>query len=444
MGNPGTPQEISTPRRENSRSLQPNGHVDLKALNVGRDIKLLIQHGDTVGDCPSPSGALTDVLSALVSAGCDDELIARLCLLEDHGISSLPRAKGPAWLQKEVQQVRRVLSTQTRRADGEPETGRDLLAGQRRPAKTIVDGLLNEGMVLFGGKPKRGKSWLMLDLALSVGTGSPVWRHFSVPEPQPVLYISLEDGRDDVRERLLAIQPGATDTGMLEFLYDFPRLNEGGLEKLHGYAESSRYRLIIIDVLARIEPPGKAGSDKTYHNIYDMLAPLQKIRQRHPFTIILVTHLRKAEAHDVFDGLHGSVAYQGAQDALWVLERPLKSASGVMHILGRRGPQQGLHLSFTGEHWEFVGHDEEVRYSQERQLVRELLQETDHRGLSIADVLKGLSQPHERYKSVKQLMYRMVKEGDSVRVARGRYGAAQQAWQQDMDLNESNSGAIGK
>jgi len=421
MRNLGTPQEISTSRPEFSRSLQPNGHVDLKALKVSLDIKLLIQHGDTVGEYPSPSEALTAVLSALVSAGCDDELIARLCLLEAHGISDLPRSKGPAWLHKELMQVQSKVSSLIRHTNGEPETGHDLLAGRRQPPKTIVDGLLHEGMILFGGKPKRGKSWLMLDLALSVGTGNSVWRHFSVPEPQSVLYISLEDGRDDVRDRLLTIQPGTTDTGMLEFLYDFPRLNQGGLEKLQGYAENGRYRLIIIDVLARIEPPGKRGSDKTYHDIYDMLAPLRAIRQQYPFCMVLVTHLRKAEAQDVFDGLHGSVAYQGAQDALWVLERPLKSATGVIHILGRRGPQQGLHLSFTGEHWEFVGHDEDMKYSQERQDVLDLLDEYD-RDMTINEVNRHLMKPRDRYRATQQLMYRMHREGQLVKRGRGHYG----------------------
>ena len=405
-------------------SIQPqNGHIDLKALNVAADIKYLIQQGDSIGQYPSPTEALSTALSALVDAGCTDDHIARLCLLETHGISELPREKGPAWLQEELMQVRRKVSSLARHTDGEPEAGRDLLADRRQPPKTIVDGLLHEGMILFGGKPKRGKSWLMLDLALSVGTGIPVWRHFAVPEPQPVLYISLEDGRDDVRERLLTIRPDITDTGMLEFLYDFPRLNEGGLEKLRGYAESGRYRLVIIDVLAMIEPPGKRGSDKTYHDIYDMLAPLRKIRHQHPFCMILVTHLRKAEAQDIFDGLHGSVAYQGAQDALWVLDRPLKSASGVMHILGRRGPQQGLHLSFTGEHWEFVGHDEDVRHSQECQDILDLIEEHE-RSLSISQVVKYLSQPRTRYRATQMIMHRMSQKGTLVRVGRGQYDSA--------------------
>ena len=66
---------------------------------------------------------------------------------------------------------------------------------------------------------------------------------------------------------LFAIQPGLTDTGKLQFLYNFPRLNEGGLQKLRGFAESGRYRLIIIDVLARIESTDRRASDKSYHDI---------------------------------------------------------------------------------------------------------------------------------------------------------------------------------
>ena len=431
MQSQGKPHQIS---------MQPqNGHVDLKGLSVAPEIKYLIQYGDSIGQYPSRAEALSAVLLALVGAGYDDDTITRLCLLETHGISELPREKGPAWLQEELNKARRKVSSQARRAEGEPETGHELLAGPRQPPKTIVDGLLHEGMILFGGKPKRGKSWLMLDLALSVGTGSPVWRHFAVPEPQPVLYISLEDGRDNIRERLQAIQPAITDTGRLEFLYGFPRLNEGGLDKLRGYAESNRFRLIIIDVLARIEPPGKRGSDKSYHDIYEMLAPLQEIRHQHPLCLILVTHLRKAEAQDIFDGLHGSVAYQGVQDSLWVLERPLKHSIGVVHILGKRDHQQGLYVSFEDGHWEFLGYDEDMKFSQARQDVIDILKEYD-RDLSIAEVNKYLSQPRDRYRATKQIMHRMLQDSQIVRTRRGRYTFVPSSENQVTKGNEVTQG----
>ena len=213
------------------------------------DIKYLIQHGDSIGQYPSRAEALSAALLALVGAEYDDDTITRLCLLETHCISELPQEKGPAWLQEELNKARRKVSSQARRAEGEPETGHELLAGPRQPPKTIVDGLLHEDMILFGGKPKRGKSWLMLDLALSVGTGNPVWRHFPVPEPQPVLYLALEDGRGRIQRPLRAIQPGIETTGRLQLLYDFPLLNDGGIERLRHYIETGRYRLVVIDVL---------------------------------------------------------------------------------------------------------------------------------------------------------------------------------------------------
>jgi predicted ATP-dependent serine protease len=37
----------------------------------------------------------------------------------------------------------------------------------------IVEGLISKGLTILGGSPKIGKSWLALDLAISVANGSP-------------------------------------------------------------------------------------------------------------------------------------------------------------------------------------------------------------------------------------------------------------------------------
>ena len=137
-------------------------------------------------------------------------------------------------------------------------------------------------MLLFGGKSKRGKSWLMLDLALAVATGGRVWRHFPAHEPQPVLYLALEDGRGRIQRRLRAIQPGITTAGKLQLLYDFPLLNDGGIERLRHYIETGRYRLVVLDVLARVEPAARATATRTYHDISRLFAPLQHLHRAIP------------------------------------------------------------------------------------------------------------------------------------------------------------------
>ena len=97
----------------------------------------------------------------------------------------MPREKGRTWLAQELKRTRHKANGVARPADvvPVPEYGDDLLADTIPPPRPIVEGLLHEGMLLFGGKSKRGKSWLMLDLALAVATGKPVWQHFPTCEP---------------------------------------------------------------------------------------------------------------------------------------------------------------------------------------------------------------------------------------------------------------------
>ena len=412
--------------------LPTNGHLDLRTLRVSPRIKYLIQHGDSIGQYPSRSEALFAVIMALLGAGYDDTHIASVCLLETHGISELPREKGRTWLAQELKRAHRKATSLTRQAQGEPEDSDDLMTDTIPSARPIVEGLLHEGMLLFGGKSKRGKSWLMLDLALSVATGNRVWRHFEVPEPQPVLYIALEDGRARIQRRLQEIRPGARTNGKLQLLYNFPLLNDGGLEKLRRYITGGRYRLIVIDVLARIEPAAKGGNEKTYHDIYRMFAPLQDLHRQHPVCLVMLTHLRKAEADDIFDTLHGSVAYQGVQDSLWVLERSPQDTVGVLHIRENDGDDQALHLSFADGHWEFLGHDTNMKLSQNRQAILDLFEEKE-RPLTIDEILKGLSRPRDRYQSIRQTLHRMVQDEQIVRLRRGRYAASRSDVQGEFD-----------
>ena len=425
---PATP----SPKSPAPIPLPANGHLDLRTLRVSPRIKYLIQHGDSIGQYPSRSEALFAVIVALLGAGYGDTHVASLCLLETHGISELPREKGRTWLAQELKRARRKATSLTRQAQGEPEDSDDLMTDTIPSHRPVVEGLLHEGMLLFGGKSKRGKSWLMLDLALSVATGNRVWRHFEVPEPQPVLYVALEDGRARIQRRLQEIQPGVRTNGKLHFLYNFPLLNDGGLEKLQRYITGGRYRLIVIDVLARIEPAAKGGSEKTYHDIYRMFAPLQDLHRQHPVCLVMVTHLRKTDADDIFDTLHGSVAYQGAQDSLWVLERPPQDSVGVLHIRENDGDDQALHLSFADGHWEFLGHDTNMKLSQNRQAIMELFEEKE-RSLTIDEILKGLSRPRDRYQAVKQTLHRMVQDEQIVRLRRGRYAASRSDVQGEFD-----------
>ena len=43
------------------------------------------------------------------------------------------------------------------------------------PIRFVVEGLLPQGLHVFAGPPKIGKSWLLMQLALAVASGKPFW-----------------------------------------------------------------------------------------------------------------------------------------------------------------------------------------------------------------------------------------------------------------------------
>ena len=67
----------------------------------------------------------------------------------------------------------------------------------------LVDELWGASSVgVIGGAPKCAKTWLGLDMALSVATGTACLGKYAVPEPGPVLAYLAEDALLVVRERI--------------------------------------------------------------------------------------------------------------------------------------------------------------------------------------------------------------------------------------------------
>ena len=61
---------------------------------------------------------------------------------------------------------------------------------------------VNPSVGVIGGAPKCAKTWLGLDLALSVATGTACLGRYAVPRPGPVLIYLAEDALTVVRERV--------------------------------------------------------------------------------------------------------------------------------------------------------------------------------------------------------------------------------------------------
>jgi len=317
-----------------------------------------------------------------------------------------------------------------------PETLTELIAADIPPPRQLFDGLMHEGMLLFGGKSKRGKSWLMFDLAIALAVGRAGFRHFSCPAPQPVLYLALEDGRARLQSRALQIQPNLQTVDVFHLRYSFPPLSEGGIEALTEEIVRHQYGLVVIDVLAKLETAKPGKGDKNYHDIYEMFTPLQDLRKQHPFCLAMLTHLRKSEADDVFDALLGSVAYQGAQDVLWVLERKPKDDFAFLHIRDKDAEDKTIALRFVQGHWEYIGEGEEYEVSRDSRKIIHVLNE-EKREMTIPEIMKAGGFPEQKYAYVRNMLVALVKDDLIHRTRQGRYSATVRAAHEYADHEPS-------
>src|SRR4051812_437365 len=125
----------------------------------------------------------------------------------------------------------------------------------------LVDGLWPEGGLGFiGAPPKKGKTWVGLDLAISVATGTEFLGRFKVDTAQPVIYAALEGHKAAIRGRIGCLSRGhglnpghgTRDLQNLHVLYKPPGLNladPAWIHSIHQLIARTGARLLVVDVL---------------------------------------------------------------------------------------------------------------------------------------------------------------------------------------------------
>lgn len=224
-------------------------------------------------------------------------------------------------------------------------TADQLMATPFPEPRWAVPAILAEGVTLFAGPPKVGKSWLSLGLALAIAAGGKALQAIDV-EPGPVLYLALEDTPRRLQSRIgkmLGGQPAPPD---LVIDTTCPTLPEGGAHALSWWLEATPdARLVIIDVFARMRgltPPGMGAYDADYA----AMTRVKRIADTYGVAILLVHHVRKAGSDDFLAEVSGTNGLAGAADATLVLKRPRGQADGVLHVTGRDIDEAEYALSF--------------------------------------------------------------------------------------------------
>jgi hypothetical protein len=246
----------------------------------------------------------------------------------------------------------------------------ELWAQQFAPLTWVIPDILPEGLTLFSGKPKMGKSLVTIGVAAAVASGGVALGSVPVTEGD-VLYLCLEDATRTLQTRLETMLQGRPDI-RLWYETSWPRLDAGGLGALEAWLQAHpNARLIVIDTLTKVQPQGDARKSQ-YLQDYDALDGLTQLAHTYNVAIIGTTHSRKADASDVLDLVNGTTGRTGAGDNVWVHVRKRGDVEAELHVELREATSSVRALTFDPQLglWRLGG---DAAIARESRVRRELL-----------------------------------------------------------------------
>lgn len=201
----------------------------------------------------------------------------------------------------------------------------DQIRREEGALRWLVEALWGESSVgVIGGAPKCAKTWLGLDLALSVATGTACLGRYAVPRPGPVLVYLAEDALSVVRERVegMARHRGLDLAGVELHVITAAALRldrQPDRQRLREAVGRLRPRLLLLDPLVRLH-----GIDEnSATEVAGLLAYFRALQRQWDLSVILVHHTRKNAAGGVSagQGLRGSSDLHAFGDSNLYLRR---------------------------------------------------------------------------------------------------------------------------
>jgi len=179
---------------------------------------------------------------------------------------------------------------------------------------------------IVGGAPGACKSWLGLDLAVSVASGTACLGRFEVEQPGAVLIYLAEDALAGVRARVASI---CAHRGL-----SLPRLNlhvvtapslrldlARDQQALDASLKQIEPRLLLLDPLVRLH----RLDENSAAEISGLLGFLRELNRRHEMAIVLVHHMSKKAHRNLGQALRGSSDINAWTDSAAYLVRKSKN-----------------------------------------------------------------------------------------------------------------------
>jgi hypothetical protein len=159
----------------------------------------------------------------------------------------------------------------------------------------LIDGLWGAHHVgVLGGPPKTTKTWLALDMAISVASGTPCLGRFTCARPGPVLLFAAEDSEEMLRRRIdsLCASRALSLPDIPLYVITEPSLRldlPSYQQKLSQTLAAVKPELLILDPFVRLHRQNENDAGA----VSALLGYLRELQRRHLSAVLLVHHTRK-------------------------------------------------------------------------------------------------------------------------------------------------------
>lgn len=217
----------------------------------------------------------------------------------------------------------------------------------------------HEAVGIIGGAPKCCKSWLALDLAVSIASGTAALGRFAVEQRGPALIYLAEDALAGVRERVAALCVHRhLDMAALPLHVITAaslRLDRAeDRDRLDATVAQLEPRLLVLDPLVRLH----RLDENSAAEISGLLGYLRELNRRHHLAVVLVHHMSKKARAQLGQALRGSGDLHAWTDSACYLVR--RKAGLQLTIEHRAAPAPEpllLELATDPPHLELRGAD---------------------------------------------------------------------------------------
>ncbi|HEY4175848.1 MAG TPA: AAA family ATPase [Kofleriaceae bacterium] len=227
------------------------------------------------------------------------------------------------------------------------------IAVQPHARRWLIEELwADEAVGIVGGEPKCCKSFLALDMAVSVAGGVPCLRRFAPAQTGRVLLFAAEDALHVVRQRLAGIALAAgralDDLDIHVITAPSVRLDiERDRDALTETVGELRPKLLVLDPFVRLHRVDENLSGE----VAPLLAYLRELQRRFHVAVVLVHHARKGGAKmRAGQALRGSSEFHAWGDSnLYLRRHGDQLALSVEHRAAAAITAVSLQLAIDGD-----------------------------------------------------------------------------------------------